>query len=927
MPRFAKALVQAESRLQTAGTTDFETRVKEYKRLLTIEDKWLELQRKKRGGLELGIMRSDMMDEWLRHLMTVAAASVKAAGGKPPSISLVALGGYGRREMNPLSDIDFTFLHKGGSRLPSGLEEMVTEVLNIIMACGFTPGHSTRNLKETLAEANQEMQSKTAMLDARLLWGDEALYERFTNQFERECVTPFIQEYLEQRVEDQAKRHAKDGHVVYMQEPNIKNGCGGLRDYQNLLWMARFKYGIDTIHSTEDLVERKYLNESERREVDRAYEFIFSLRTELHYLTARPTDIIFVSQQRDLADRLGYKEDFPDVLRRVEALMRDYYRHARAIFEIAQLVSERLALPLPQAPVRKGIFRVVSLIAPKKSKKKEEFDGFYAQNGLIETNDRQLFKADSTRMMRLFQHVQQRNIFMSAELRQLVRRRLKYVDNTFRYAKANREVFADLLRHKGQVGPTLRAMHRVDFLGKWMPEFGQLTALVQHEYFHRYTVDEHTLVTIEKLDGLLDTDDERFQLHKDLFRKHDDPYVLYLALILHDTGKAANVKQHAVASTMNADKVARRLQLSKDQRALLISLVDNHDLLSKTARHRDIYDPETVEWVADVVGSQDTLDALMLITAADGLGVGDDKLWNDWAQSLVRELYLRVSQFFNDSQGFRAQQRVVRAELQTAVLERMSGDYEVEIRAHFRGMPERYFQLPHGRETAAVIQSHIKMVREFLEARWNSDAQSLSPVLRWIPQKHAGHSELWVCTWDRAELLARIAGALSAAELNILSADIFTRDDGIVLDKFRVTTPKFEAVEHPVDLRKTERFLNAALAVEHYDFTPELVKVKSRLWGKTEVPAFPPRVWFDNSPPKHTVVEVLAPDRLGLLYELLGRIADHGFEISAARITTEKGAAMDTFHLTGRAGMKISDNNRLIALKYELAEIAGRVTA
>jgi [protein-PII] uridylyltransferase len=922
--RFAKALQQADARLQATGSPDLDSRIAKYKRLLSLENKWLALQRKKREGLELGAMRAQVIDAWLCHLLDMAAANLRAQGRKPPAIAMVAVGGYGRSEMNPLSDIDFTILHRGGARLPDGLEEMVKELLHLIAACGFKSGDSTRNLAETIAEANSEMQSKTAMLDARFLWGDESLFAQFKSRFERACVRPYVQEYLEERVKDQARRHAKDGHVVYMQEPNIKDGCGGLRDYQNLLWMARFKYGVDTIRSTEDLVERKYLNESERRELDRAYEFIFRLRTELHYLTDRPTDVIFVSQQRSLADRLDYAEDHPDVLRRVEAFMRDYYMHARAIFEVAQLVCERLALPVAQTPDRKGIFRVVSLIAPPRRRKREEFDGFFALDGRIEHVSRQIFKEDRGRMMRLFQHVQQRNLAISPELRQLVRRRLKYVDNTFRYAKAHREVFAALLRQKGQVGPILRAMHRVDFLGKWLPEFGQLTALVQHEYFHRYTVDEHTLVTIEKLDSLLDTDDERFQLHRDIFRKLEDPYVLYLALILHDTGKAANAKQHAVASTMNADKVARRLQLNRDQRTLLISLVDNHDLLSKTARHRDIYDPETVEWVAGIVQSQETLDALMLITAADGLGVGDDKLWNDWAQSLVRELYLRVSQYFDDSTGFRARQRVARDEMLGAVMEKLPAEYELEIRAHFRGMPERYFQLPYERDAVASIVSHIKMVREFLETRWNSDAQPLAPVLRWTPQPHAGHSELWVCTWDRAELLARIAGALSATELNILSADIFTRSDGIVLDKFRVSTPRYEAVDHPVDLRKVERLLNAALAVEHYDFQAELAKVRNRLWGKVEGLPFPPRVWFDNSPPKHTVMEVLAPDRLGLLYELLGQISDDGFEIAAARITTEKGAAMDTFHLTGREGKKITDVNRLIALKYELAEIAGR---
>jgi len=240
------------------------------------------------------------------------------------------------------------------------------------------------------------------------------------------------------------------------------------------------------------------------------------------------------------------------------------------------------------------------------------------------------------------------------------------------------------------------------------------------------------------------------------------------------------------------------------------------------------------------------------------------------------------------------------------------------VDAHFATMPARYFMVPHGKEMSAVIVEHVRMVREFLEKRWNTDTHPLTPVLRWVSQPAAGHSELWVCTYDRAQLLARIAGALSAAELNILSADIFTRADGIVLDKFRVTTERFEAVEHEVDLRKVERLLNKALEVEAYDFRPELAKVRRLRVDQIESPDFVPTVRYDNSPEKHTVFEVVAPDRRGLLYDVLCCIGEAGFEISSARITTEKGVAMDTFHITGRDGVKITDDTSLFALKKKL---------
>ena len=917
MRRFAKVLAEIESRLKSGGGYTFETRVATYRKALRVEEKWLELQHRSRsGGIEVGRMRADTIDDFVCHLMNSAAAALRADGRKPPRMTLMAIGGYGRRELNPKSDVDIAFLHAGKARLPDGVEEIVTDVLNVLFACDFTPGHSTRNLAETVAEANGEMQSKTAMLEARLLWGDAELFADFQKRFLKSCVDGKTEEYVKARLEDQASRHAKYGDSVYMQEPNIKSGCGGLRDFQNLLWMAYFKYRVRT---TRDLVEKKYLNETEQRELDRAYDFLFRLRTELHYLTGRHSDVIHVSHQKDLADRLGYKEKFPDVLLRTEALMRDYYRHARAIFELSELVSERLALPPPVEKKPGGLFRFLPF-RRRKASKREEFDGFIAMGDRLYYRDRQIFKEDSARMMRLFQHVQQRGLTISPELRQLVRRRLKYLDNTFRYLKANREVFSSILRKKGQVGHILHAMHRVDFLGRWMPEFGKLTALVQHEYFHRYTVDEHTLVCVEKLDGLLDTEEERHQGFRELFQKLEDPYVLYLAVLLHDTGKAANSRHHAIESTVNAQKVARRLQLTPEQRKLLIFLVDNHDLMARTARQRDLSDPATIEAFAGLVGHRENLDALMLLTVADGLGVGEEKIWNGWTESLTWQLYRQAARCIDDSEGFRRQRHVERQELRDAVAEKLPADFDMEIDAHFAALPERYF-LTHKPEE---IADHLRLVRKFLEKHFAGDEGTLEPVLRWVPRPHAGHSELWVCTWDRHQLLARISGALAASELSILSADIFTRHDGLVLDIFRVTTTRFEAVDDERDMRKVEKLLGEALMVESYDFAPFLAKTLRRSQPWERMLDFPTRITISaDANPNYTVVDISAPDRLGLLYEVLRAVSDAGFLIAAARITTEKGAAIDSFYITDLEGSKVTAARRMDDLNDALRRAAG----
>jgi [protein-PII] uridylyltransferase len=531
MRRFAKTLANIAKRLKAEDRFNFSDRSAAYMAAINTENRWLEMQEMNgRSGLAGGRARAEMLDDFLVHLMHEAAAQVT----NPPTISLVALGGYGRAELNPRSDVDITWLHAGGARFPAGYEQIVSEAYNLLIACKFDPGHSTRSLDDTIKEANKEMKSRTAMLEARLVWGDEALFAKFRKRFEKECVRGYEEKYLRERVENQAERHAQNGGTVYLQEPNLKNGCGGLRDYQNLLWMAYFKHGIMT---TGALVKAKYLDDAEQRQLDRAYEFIFRMRSQLHYMTGLHTDKVFISQQLELANRLGYEPEHPDVLRRTEALMRDYYGHARNIYELTELVCERMTLPMPEPPKPRGLFRTL-LMRPRPKTQREEFDGFVASGNRIYYRDRQIFKEDKLRMMRLFLHAQQRELAISPELRQLVRRRLKYVDNTFRYAKANREVFTEILRRKGKVGGTLRAMHRVDFLGRWLPEFGAVDGAWCSTSFSivtRWTSTRScasrssTACSISTIGGSRCT--------SSCSRNWRTPFVLYLSILLHDTAR------------------------------------------------------------------------------------------------------------------------------------------------------------------------------------------------------------------------------------------------------------------------------------------------------------------------------------------------------------------------------------------------------
>lgn len=905
-------LAHAEQQLASQGMDDEAALLTLYKKFLRIENHRLRLKHQAGGGgRDIARKRAVLVDIVLRHLYA-AATKLASPQESDCGIALVAIGGFGRGELNPFSDVDLMFLHGACPVVPARIGGMIEAILRTLWDVGFKVGHSTRSIEGAIKQANLDMLSKTSLLESRFIAGDRALYDEFKAEFEQKCIVGHEKEYLAQRMENQKERHLKSGSKVTMQEPNIKSGCGSLRDYQNLIWVSIF---TNRAGSTSKLVELKLLPESERRKLDRAYDFLLRVRTELHYLNKRASDGLSHVYQLQVATKLGYEQKSP--LRRIEAFMRDYYQHARAIYHITETTAAKLSLP-GEEPVRKGVLGFL-----KRPKKREAFDGFFVVDGLLYPESREIFKEDPFRMMRAFQHAQQRRLDFAPELQTLVRRRLQLVDRTYCYARSARETFAAIFSRKGEVGRIVRLMHECDFLGRYIPEFAPLTCLVQHEFFHRYTADEHTLVCLEKLDELIDTPTERLQGYRELFKKIEDPFVLYLAMLLHDVGKAANARFHAEASAMAAARIAARLQLTSEQRKMLIFLVDQHILLSSTSQRRNVEDAATISEFAAAVRTQSNLDALMLITLADGMGIGDDT-WSDWKESLVWQLYRNTSSYLAEGEAFFEQRILERQGVQEAVIKRLGAESESEVEAHFMNMPEVYF----GAFDASAIAAHIRLFRAFFES-CETDGPVLAPAIRWIARPDRGHSELWVCTWDREHLLAKIAGSLAVAHLNILSADIFTRNDNLVFDVFRVCDTKFQAVTDTKDIQLVEKTLTEALSDEQFDFQAALQKaMRRRAYHLSQEMEFPTRISIDNDAhPAYTVVDIQTPDRLGLLYNILTGFGEAGLNIALSRIATEKGAAMDSFYVTDAEGRKITQTQSVERLQRLLQEASERAQA
>src|SRR5438046_1112175 len=879
-----------------------------YKKFLKVEEHRLRLKHQAGGGgREICGRRAELVDVLLQYVFGAAATAARGNEAARTPLALIALGGYGRGELNPFSDIDVMLLHDQGARkISPHLEEMVQQVLYLLWDSGFRVGHSKRCIKEAIAQANRDMLTKTAMLESRFLAGDAELAREFREQFRLRCVEGHEREYVEMRMQDQLTRHKKFGESVYLQEPHVKSGCGGLRDYQNLLWMTYFKEGA---LSTNQLVGKDWLSETDQRRIETAYDFLLRLRTDLHYATGRATDILPVNLQEQIAKRLNYSPRNGQL--RSEALMRDYYEHTRNIFRVTERITAQFASGYVTSKTR-SLFSFLPLLRPEKT---PIGDSFFCRNKQLHPTLRDLFRKDPEQMMHAFRLAQEHGLDLSPELADLFSRSLGQVTRTFQYARGHRAIFKTILSQKGEVGRILRMMHRVDFLGRYIPEFGQLTCLVQHEFLHRYTADEHTLVCIDKLDALAETNDPKLVAYRNIFEQLEDPLVLYLALLLHDSGKAVGARPHSEGSALFAQRVAARLQLSPEQRKSLILLVDHHLTLSRTAQQRNLDDPATVMEFGRIVKHQRNLDALMLLTLADGQGTSAEA-WSDWKESLVWQLFHETSRYLADQKSYYEQTKIERESLQTSVAENLSPNYANEIEAHFDFMPDNYFR---GCDVPEIVE-HLKLLRSFFE-NVSSRGQPLAPAIKWKAFTEHGHSLVSFWTWDHERLLAKIAGSFSVVPINILSADIFPRGDNVVLSVFRVCNTKAHAVTDSREFELVEQTLGRALADENFDFLPLIEKAKrqSRLPLAPGI-EFPTHIGVDNKThPMYTLIEIQAPDRLGLLYDILASLDRESVLIALSRINTQDGAAIDTLYVVDRSThTKIIDSDRITAIQRHL---------
>jgi len=923
-----KIEADAKERLVLPPNADTVEKLSRYKGFLKVETHRLKLlHRGGASGHEICQGRAAMLDALLRHLWETARSGLSVQAQKEfPPLALVAIGGYGRGELNPHSDIDFMFLHDGqiaaGKPLPY-LSKLIDGVLYPLWDIGLKVGHAVRSINDCVNVANSDMQSKTSLIEARFIIGEEALFAKFQKTLINKCVTGFEDKYITMRLEDQAARRAKYGNSACMQEPNIKNGCGGLRDFQNLLWMTFFKYRA---RSLRDLEQQEFVSAGERKQLEAAYDFLLRTRTELHYHVNRPLDVLGKNLQPAVAHNLGYHERSPS--KRIEKFMRDLYTHMRNIFLITRTLEQRMALrPAGQSllSLRAWPRNLVRGWLPQRRREPEIVDGFKFVKGEIHAASNRIFRDAPRRLMRVFLHAQQRHLTLHPDLAQLIRNQLSLVDRDFLNDEQVAETFLTILDRRGEVAPVLRAMHEVNLLGKYIPEFGKLTCLVQHEFYHQYAADEHTLVCLEQLDRIWEAKDEPYRNYAPLFQSLERPGVLYLALLLHDVGKAERHKQgqHPQVSAAMALRAAKRLRLDSAATHTLRIIVENHLVMASISQRRDLDDPAVVRQFARQIETPEILNLLTLLTFADAQGTSD-KLWNGFKDALLWDLHARAMILLTGGTEFIRAGQAQRDQLMQEVRKLAPAEIsEEEIQGHFNTLPPRYFQI----YTAAEILDDVQLAHRFLQSQVLEDHKAWSPVTAWWDESNRGYNLVRVCTWDRAGLFSKITGSFSAVGLNILGAQIFTRTDGIALDTYFVNDAATGNLATREQHERFDQLLDQVLTGAEVDLTALIrhIVAHPRYQAYTGE-RIPTQIRFDNEASEtRTLIEIESEDRLGLLYTISQTLAGLALDISAARIVTERGAAIDSFYVREPDGSKVTSVERQLLVEDRLRSAIHRL--
>ncbi len=805
-------------------------------------------------------------------------------------LSIVAVGGYGRGEMAPFSDVDLLFLFPY-KQTPWG-EQVVEYMLYLLWDLGLKVGHATRSVDECIRLSLSDVTIRTAILEQRWIWGEQELAVQLRQRFQAEVVAKTGPDFIEKKLAERDERHRRMGDSRYVVEPNIKEGKGGLRDLHTLLWITKYVYGIEDV---AELVGRGLLNGEEQRRFVQASEYLWTVRIHLHYLTGRPEERLTFDTQTEIAKAMGYA-DRPG-RSDVERFMKKYYLIAKEVGDLTRIfaaaLEERHKKKKPLAAIRARIRRPKTL------------DGFEIEGGRVNVGAEDLFEKQPVKMLRLFHLAQEQGLDIHPEALRLVRRNLKLIDARLRNDEEANRLFMEMLCSVNDPETTLRRLNEAGVFGRFVPDFGRVVAQTQHDMYHTYTVDEHTIRAIGILsrieNGALKED---HPLSVGIIQEVLSRRVLYVAVLLHDIAKGRG-GDHSVLGAKVAEKLGPRFGLTGAETETVAWLVRHHLAMSATAFKRDISDPKTVIDFSQLVQSPERLRLLLCLTVADIRAVGPT-VWNGWKGQLLRDIYYRAEEYL--SGGFTGRGRDQRIADTKAEVRQQLADWP---KADLDRLMKRHYENYWYSNDAETIVRHARLVRR-------GDAEGRPLTTETSPDKFRAVTEFTLYAPDHPGLFARVAGAMAAAGANIVDAKVFTTNDGMALDMFFIQDVEGAAFDKPERLKRLNLAIERALSGDlklRSAIAPETPGVPSR----ARVFKVEPRVLIDNAASNRwTVIEVNGRDRPGFLYDVTRGLYDANLSIGSAHIATYGERAVDVFYVQDLTGMKLTDKRRLTQVEKAL---------
>lgn len=853
------------------------------------------LEAKPSSGHECTAGQAFLIDQLLRliHDYVVEHVYPVANRSKAERLTLIAVGGYGRAEMAPHSDVDIAFITPM-KRAP-WCEQVIEAMLYLLWDLGLQVGHSSRTVQDTLKMSREDLTIRTALLEGRYIWGDEELYAEVSHRFWAEVVKGTEAKFLSEKLDERNARHKRMGDSRYVVEPNVKEGKGGLRDLQTLYWIGKY---IHQARGARELVDFGLLTQSEYRSFRRAEGFLLAVRCHLHILTGRAEDRLTFDMQRMVAERMNFA-DRPGKSA-VERFMQFYFLQAKRVGSLTGVFLSHLDGEIAKKNARSGFFAGFK-------QKPRDLKGYQVSGGRIAAPSDDWFQEDPVRLIEIFQLAEANGLEIHPKTMRLADRDNHLIKQSLRKDKRANAIFLDLLCGKNDPETALRWMNEAGVFGRFVPDFGRVIAQMQFDMYHHYTVDEHTIRAIGLLNkiekGELTAEHPRSArlIHKLASRR-----VLYVAVLLHDIAKGRG-GDHSVLGAEVAMELCPRFGLNQDETELVSWLVEQHLLMTRIAFKRDLSDPKTIEDFVGEVQSVERLRQLLILTCVDIRAVGPGT-WNSWKGQLLGELYdgaverLRL--------GHMRHGRVERVTAQKELVKTVLGKQSHLVDEYGEQFGDAYW----------IAESDSVIARNLVQyAGAASDKDQLSIECEYDEAR--GATLVSIIASDHPGLFYRTAGGIHLAGGNIIDARIHTTQTGFAVDNFLVQDPVGQPFREPNQLERLKRGIADALA-NRIALAPKLAK---RPLARQRAGAFKveTRVIFDNKASnRFTVIEVNSRDRPALLNRLARALFESNLVVHSAQISAYGERAADTFYVTDLMGDKIISEDRMGDIRSALIEAA-----